>query len=321
MGWQDLLQAEDETIVLPWAGGKILHSKDRVWGLKGPLPREHGWHTFKLSGRNASWVSLADPAPERLGEKAKGYLVGDHLILDGVRVDPDPDKFILCSVPVNLVEPGIDRFVRIVAGKLGGRFFYESLDMPQGPEDEVRQAFQARAESVAGIKGVSPALDMAFRLETWRRAETARQRAEAEQRRREEAERRAREEQRRQLAERLGNAEGRRQMAQVDFGEAARAALAVGGAEYLDSRPAYGRNEMVVQFLFQRRQFECVCDKTTLRIIDSGICLVDHRTGEKGDTYFTLESFPGVIREAMNLGKLVVFRHVGEDYEGDDYDD
>jgi hypothetical protein len=35
---------------------------------------------------------------------------------------------------------------------------------------------------------------------------------------------------------------------------------------------------------------------------------VDHRTGEKGDTKFTLESLPGVVREAEREGVLVVFR-------------
>ena len=47
-----------------------------------------------------------------------------------------------------------------------------------------------------------------------------------------------------------------------------------------------------------------------MRIIDSGICLQDHNTGEKGDTYFTLESLPAVIRQADREGKLVVYRHV-----------
>jgi hypothetical protein len=51
--------------------------------------------------------------------------------------------------------------------------------------------------------------------------------------------------------------------------------------------------------------------------VDSGICLVDHGTGERGDTRFTLESLPGVVGEAMDLGRLVVFRHVDGEPEED----
>jgi hypothetical protein len=50
-----------------------------------------------------------------------------------------------------------------------------------------------------------------------------------------------------------------------------------------------------------------------LRIVDSGICLIDHDTGERGDTLFTLESLPAVIKEAIDDGKLVIFRHAGDE--------
>jgi hypothetical protein len=65
-----------------------------------------------------------------------------------------------------------------------------------------------------------------------------------------------------------------------------------------------------VQFRFARRRFECVVHRATLRVIDSGICLVDHATEESGDDRFTLESLVGVIDEAIRTGRLVVFRHV-----------
>jgi hypothetical protein len=109
-------------------------------------------------------------------------------------------------------------------------------------------------------------------------------------------------------------------MAKLDFGEAARAALAIGGAELLDWRDSRSVGEAVVQFRFQHRRFECVCQKDTLRIVDAGICLTDHYTGVRGDTRFTLESLPPVIQQAVREGKLVVFRHVdGDDNRG--YDD
>ena len=94
------------------------------------------------------------------------------------------------------------------------------------------------------------------------------------------------------------------------FETAARTALAVGGAHYLDHRLAPRGDEMVVRFRLDDERFECTCDVSTLRIIDSGICLIDHETEERGDTYFTLESLPGVIRQAQREGRLVVFRHI-----------
>jgi NAD(P)H-dependent flavin oxidoreductase YrpB (nitropropane dioxygenase family) len=91
--------------------------------------------------------------------------------------------------------------------------------------------------------------------------------------------------------------------------EAARAALALAGAEYLDHRASTQAAEVVVRFRLAGRRFECVCERQTLRIIDAGVCLTDERTGEKGDSRFTLESLPGVIQEAERSGRLVVFRH------------
>jgi hypothetical protein len=243
--------------------------------------------------------------------------------LDEARVDPDPAKISDFSERVYLIEPGLGRFVRVSAGRVceGGPLVYRGQEMPLGPEDEVTQAYQNQAKSLANVKGVPPALDASFRMETWRRAETERRRLELEKQRREEEERLQKEARRQQLLEQLGDGAGRRQMAQQDFGEAARAALAMGGATYLDHRRAYGRNEMVVTYRHMNRRFECTCDARTLRIIDAGICLTDHDTHERGDTRFTLESLPAVLRQADREGKLVVYRHGGEADWGDPDDD
>jgi hypothetical protein len=184
--------------------------------------------------------------------------------------------------------------------------------MPLGPEEQVLEAFLDKRPSVDDVKGVPPALDAAFRMETWQRLEVERRRAELERRRREEEERRLAEQRRQELLERLGDGVVRRRMARHDFEAAARAALAVGGAEYLDHRRSVRPDEMVVRFRLDHARFECTCEETTLRIIDAGICLVDSATDERGDTYFTLESLPGVIQQAIREGKLHVFRHVGD---------
>jgi hypothetical protein len=317
MSWRDLLQAVDETLSYPWTGGRTLRgSDDRRLTVEGRLPREYGWCTFKVSGRKARYTSPAEPQP--LGFKVLGYLVGDRFISDGVRVDPDPQTIATFSEPVHILEDGLDRFVRISAGRIfdDGPLIYDALEMPLGPEEAVLEAFLDQKPSVSHIPGVVPALDAAFRLETYQRVEAERRRLEEERRLREEEEARQKEERRQELIKQLGDGRGRRALAAQDFGTAARAALAIGGAEYLDHRRSVNRGEMVVRFRLNHRRFECVCAERTLAIIDSGICLTAHYDdpnftgGTKGDGWFTLESLPSVILEADRLGRLVVYRHV-----------
>ena len=69
-----------------------------------------------------------------------------------------------------------------------------------------------------------------------------------------------------------------------------------------------------MRFRLDDLRFECTCDRRTLRIIDAGVCLVDHHTGERGDDYFTLESLPGVIRQAEEEGVADVLKAAGFDW-------
>jgi hypothetical protein len=315
MGWRDLLQTDGDAITLPWTGGRSLCLNGQLWNIEGKLPTYHGWYSFAVIGRKAINPCEAEPNTEILNNVVTGYLVGDRLVADEARVDPDPKTIAANSEPVFMLEDGLDRFVRVSAGRTcdDGPLIFKQQEMPLGPEDEVLQAFFEDSLNIyqcRDIKGVVPALDAAFRMEVWQKVEAERRRQELERLRREEEERRAREERRQALIANLGNAETRRELAQIDFGEAARAALAVGNAHYLDHRRAPRRGEMVVRFRLERRRFECVCDEKTLRIIDSGICLTSHVTGEKGDTKFTLESLPSVISEAIRNRVLVVYRHV-----------
>jgi len=308
VGWRDLLQ-QDEVITVPWTGGRDLRRGSRSFQIHGALPPEHGFHEFAVSGgRRATWKGpspmTADQWFEEKTPMIRGYLLGDRLAPDGVGVVPDLARLIDQTELVHLVEPGLDRYARIAAARAeDGRLIYVRQEFPLGPEDEVRAAYMDRKPSIDDVPGVPPALDLLFRLESWQREEVVRRRAELERLRLQQEEEERMEKLRRQ---------DRRQLARQSFGDAARAALAVTGAELLDERPAYQRGEHVVQFRFRGRRFECVADEQ-LRIIDSGICLIDHETGEKGDTRFTLESLPGVISEAMDQGVLVVFRHVGAD--------
>ena len=189
MGWRDLLQAEDEHVTLPWVGGRSLRTYSRTWALQGPRPPEQGWHKFRLMGRKARWVEMALPEAGVLRNFVEGYLVGDRFIPDHISVlAKDLDKLNKVTEQVHLLDPGLDRFARIRAGRYyeGGPLIFEGLAFPLGPEDAVLEAFLDRVESVSAIPGVTPSLDAAFRWETW-------QRAEADRRRREEEERRAKE--------------------------------------------------------------------------------------------------------------------------------
>lgn len=318
MSWRDLLTKQDESVAVPWTGGREIRAQHRVHHVEGRLPKEHGWHEFSITGgRKATWKRPIEPDMDVvfLGTKPlRGYLVGDRFIHDGVAAAVEPTRIIEQTEPVYLVELGLERFARVkVARWEDGRLIYIGQEFPLGPEGDVTHAFQDQKQTVTDIPNVTPALDLAFRFETWNRAEVVRLRAEAEKLAREEEARKTAELRRAETAQRLGTGEGRREMAKLDFGAAAKAALTVGGAELLDWRDSRVAGEAVVQFRFNGRRFECVAQKDTLRIVDSGICLVDH-TGreERGDTRFTLESLPSVIREAIVTGKLVVFRHVDD---------
>jgi hypothetical protein len=208
------------------------------------------------------------------------------------------------------VEPGLDRFARIEVGVTspGGPLLFKGLAFPLGPEDDVLTAFLDKRNAIDDIKGVIPSLQAAFDLECYQRDKAEERRSELERLRREEEARAALDARRRQQAESLGTGAGRRAVAAVDFHSAAVAALAVGGATLLDARAGRG-GEKVVRYRLDGRRYECVCDGQ-MRIIDAGVCLTDEETGEKGDTFFTLESLPAVIRQADREGVLVVYRHV-----------
>ncbi len=308
--WRELLQ-QGEAIVWPWIGGRSLRTFARTFSIQGALPPEYGWQRFELVGRKARWLASAGAEFGVLKDRARGYLIGDRFVPDTVRVRPELGELARSFERVHLIEPGLDRFARVVAARFAedSPLVFESLDMPLGPENDVLSAWFEGLETVAHVPGVVPALDAAFRVEVWRRKEAERRRREAEEAARELRERLDREERRRHLTERLFDATARRELATTDFEAAARAALRLGDAEYVDHQPAYTRGEMLVRLRIGRSLFACTCETATLRIVDAGICLVDHRTGERGDERFTLESLPAVIRQAERDGVLVVFRH------------
>lgn len=311
MGWQDLLQRDDEYITHPWVGGPVRHGQ-RDFHLNH-APREHGWYRSKVRGQKLYPDGPAEP--QVLGYRTVGYLVGTLLV-------PDAGGE---AEHVHLIEPGLDRFARIAAGRAyeGGPLIFQQQEFPNEADIFALNFYLDHRDDEKApepkIKGAAPALYQAIHMEWFQRAEARRRRAEIEKHIREQEEARQREERRQGLIRQLGDGAGRRQMAQVDFETAAKAALAVGSAEFLDHRAAGRTNEMAVRFRLDGRRFECTCNALTLQIIDAGVCL---RGGSVvGDTLFTLESLPGVIREAIHRGVLHVFRRVDDSYETEDEED
>lgn len=322
MDWTQLL-AKPEVRAHLWTGGRELLTRDRRYVIAGELPHEHGWHRFTLSGsRKARWDGAGAPDPdiEARGARVSGYLVGDRLIPDGASFVQEAARILDIAPSVYLLEDGLERFSRVEVVRLpDGRHIYLRPGFPFGPEADVLDAYADRKPDLRGVPGVPPSLNLAFRLESYLRAERERLRREAEerllaeQRRQEEeqrrqAEARRQEEASRQVMTTLGDGASRRNLAKHDFEAAARAALALSGAQLIDHHPAPRRGEMVVKFRFAGRRFECVCSAQTLGILDAGICL--SANGVRGDTFFTLESLPAVIQEAIDSGVLVVLRRV-----------
>lgn len=314
MSWRDILK-EDSRRVLPWIGFRRIHSADRTWIISGSQPREHGWYTFETSGGREAKV--ADEEPQLINQdwikgqhRVRGYVVGDRFIKDNSFVDPNPARLIEQTRPLFCVELGLERFARasVVEDRMG-RYIYVGQEFPEGPDSPAIRAYEDRDESLDHIKGVTPALDLAFRWVTYQRKVAEERRAELERLRAEEEKKRAEAERVIQMMKDAGTAIGRRALVQRDFDMAAREALLLSGAQLLDARESYNKGEMVVQYRFRQRRLECVVERDTLRVVDAGVCLTDHETGVKGDTLFTLESLPGVIGEAMDLDKLVVWRH------------
>lgn len=80
-------------------------------------------------------------------------------------------------------------------------------------------------------------------------------------------------------------------------------ALEKAGAQFESCRHL-GRNQLEVIFGFMDERFISIVDATTLQVIDSGICL-GH---PPRDDLVTLDSLCGVIREAIETGRLVILR-------------
>jgi hypothetical protein len=298
MSWQDLLQSAEDTIVLPWCGESKITDGRRYWKVSR-RPPEFGWYEFTIAGRNVSYKNPANLDDSIFVETKSGYLIGDRLIKDDVVAFSNPKD--IRGESVFLIESGLDKFSRVKVGRVNesSPWIFLCIDFGFGCEPEVLSAYLDR-QSIKDIKGVPSSLAAVFNIENWLRDEADRLQREIEAR---EAAERARE----AALRAMGTSAGRRDLARYDFRQAATSALAVSGAEYIDHRMDH-YNNYIVRYRLRNRRFESVVTQN-LSVLEAGICLTDEETGDKGDTFFTLESLPFVIMEAIDTGVLVVFRH------------
>lgn len=298
MTWKDLLQSGSTQLTAPWLGGRKVYHGSRTWRLVGDLPHDHGWYLFAGTGRTIEVVGAAQPDPGYSPSypRLSGYLVGNRLIPLHQNKAIDLKK----ALYIHLVELGIDNFNLVeVLKDPAERLIYSQQMYPLGPENAVREAYLDRFDSLKHILGVSPELEYAFKF-------AVKQRNAVEERRL------ALEEQRRQEAMRtdLQTSVGRRNMATESPIQAISAALEQGDAEFVHIRQGTRNDETIVQYRVDGQRLECVINRRSFQVVDAGICLTDEWTGEKGDTYVTLESLPSVVRQAMRENKLVIYRHI-----------
>lgn len=305
MSWRDLLETTT-SVTAPWHGPCLYHG-GRTYRVAGPRPPEHGWYRFDLRGRDARVVSRepGEPNDHYLDtyEVVLGYLVGNRLVPDGAAMTVE--DFATQTTPLYCYDLSLERFSRAIAARTPGGTVYCGQEFDLGPEQDVRRAYEDRV-GIEGVADVSPALEVAFTWSCFQRTRAEERVAQLERDRAAREAKAAAERTAREMMARGGTAVGRRALATHDFDAACREALRVSGATLIGTRP-YG-HDRIVKYRFRDQRLECVVDHQ-LNILDAGVCLQDHRTGVKGDRWFTLESLPGVVGEAMDLGVLVVWRH------------
>jgi hypothetical protein len=214
MAWQDFLKKE-ETVALPWIGGSKITDGTR-WFTLSKFPREHGWYNFRINGRKAEYINVAEPNNDCLKSCKSGYLIGNLILQDTAPSYIEPSKIFKFAEKVHFVPSSIDKFVRVKVGKVdeSSEYIYISEDFPLGPEELVLSAYLDNLP-IDNISGLPSSLVATYNYEVWYRNELERRRLDAI-RRAEEAEReRAERERKERLFNQLGTGSGRREMADV----------------------------------------------------------------------------------------------------------
>lgn len=297
-----------EHVVLAYLGGPHVFDRDRRLRIDGDRPAL-GFHRFEVSGRNARSLEAADPPDFSKSKlpKGRGHFVSGWLVTqDGlVRLSLLPEE-----------EPAPFATTRARRWH-SGDWIFEALDFDGEAEEEARIRLE-RGDSLADLKGVAGTLRIAYgialAIATARRLGTDLSPREAAPHAGTIAEGGT------DAANRILQVLAQDRLAEIERArirvERARArdiptpdnaamraemALDRAHATMLASRNlGHGQIEVTWQFMDER--FISVVDAITLHVYDSGVCLA----GE--DELVTLDSLPGVIREAIETDRLVITR-------------
>ncbi len=274
MDYTQFLQREDERPKLPCFGGRSVCDDAQTYRLKESLAP--GWYVFRKSGRFLVPEGSVEPQLESWKlPRVTGYLVGGRLLGNDFQAR-------LFGLSAEQEPP---KFSPISARKwFDGHLLFAGVEFETEVEPQVRDAFE-EDRSIEAVRGVTPALAQAFVLESTQRA-LAR---EAERRKLEEAQLQQRAA---ELARWQETLEGRISVALSHTGAA------------LISWRRQGQDQAVVRYRLAGQRFECVINTGTLRIVDAGICL------SGADDRLNLSSLPSAVREAVETGRLHVFRQV-----------
>lgn len=328
--------ASAELIVLPHFGGLTLEAKERRLRLRQSC--EPGWWRFCVEGRYAEALGPAEPEGLELLPVVRGHYTRGRLVQEGANAEP------LWFLPE---EPPRFAFLRARRWPTGA-LIYDGPELEGDAEEQVRRLYQERkgsaqgasgaprgvdglgpagnpvSQDLAGLSGVPSSLRAAFlytalfdeaearslvvsilelrrafsltdaeRTRFWTHLSAERARAQREQ------------QQQAQLSLARVRADAI-QAARLRGGRSERdevqAALEKSGAQLLDLRTLQD-HQLEVIFRVDGERFQAVVWADTLQVLDAGICLSGH------DAALTLESLPGVIREAIQDDVLVITRH------------
>lgn len=321
MDYTKFLGKKDE-LVLPYLGGPHVHAKDRRLRVEDPRPAI-GWHRFEVRGRTARAIDAVEADEVVVGAlgRARGHLVHGFLFgKETVRVALLPAE-----------EPAPFSVVR-ARRWYSGEHLFEGLDFDGDAEEAARLRLERREALPASEKGVPASLRVAYGVALAR--DVARRRGVELAVREvlahgpriaEEGEAAAHafvtavEDRRRgalEAARIRAIVHGQRPPAPVVARQLPlrdrptldnaplRAEVALDGARarMLSSR-SLGNGNLEVVWAFMDERFVSVVDAITLQVYDSGVCLAG------ADELVTLDSLPGVIREAIETDALVITRH------------
>jgi hypothetical protein len=311
---------------LPYFGGPFVDATDRRLRLAGDTRPAPGFWRFEIRGRDARPIAPADPPDLSELPAVRGYAVADYLVHQHAE---------------RLALPPADQpltFAPLVGRRWPtGALLFDTLDFEAGIEEEVRERYTA-GQPLAELSGVPAALRAAYAYAVLLRASArdgvparpaeARGSVAAIAAGGEPAARQVlrdlrREREQQPAAGQLSHDQpGAGQLshdqpaagqlshdqpaasapqtparARLSAEDRADAALFAANAALRDTR-WLANGVLEVRYDLDGERFVTLVDGQTMRVVDAGICLDGH------DDRLTLDSLPGVIREAIRDHRL-----------------